>query len=53
MGERWDNFKQDFKKQWKTDSRSEPAPDCFFWPGVAFLVVVIVLAICKLASIYN
>ena len=53
MSKAWDNFKQAFKEQWETDSRSWSESDCFFWLGVIFIAVCIVCLALRIADLVS
>lgn len=52
MGAFWDSFKQGCKEQWETDSRRGSGNECFFWPGVVFIALCLVLVVSKFISCY-
>lgn len=45
MGRLFDSFKKGWNEAGERFPCLENAPDCFFWPGVFFILVVILLAL--------
>ena len=51
MGMILDSIRQGIEDAANPETRTCPPPDCFFWPGVVFVVVCMIVAIVKLASL--
>ena len=52
MGEQLKKLMQACVDALENNPRMEPAPDCFFWPGVVFVALCLALVISKFISYY-
>ena len=52
MGEQLKKLMQACAEALEDNPRTKPAPDCFFWPGVVFIALCLVLVVSKFISCY-